>query len=124
MRKKLMLLVLLPIVLLLGCTKKFDNKIEVIRIFMHEPTRYSFIIRDNSSRELKIKTVDMNGRREGIKIYADVATTENMWIRHYGQNEFLSPIEFLEIHIHGVYEIEGGGWNHGKFGRGTTTVIE
>jgi hypothetical protein len=33
-------------------------------------------------------------------------------------------LQRLDIHIHNLDEIQGGGWNHGKFGRGKTQVIE
>jgi hypothetical protein len=47
-----------------------------------------------------------------IRYYEGMGSTYRMTVYH------------LTIHLHSPAEINGAGWNHGKFGSGTTTVVE
>lgn len=106
-----------------GCETPSDEKIEnVIRVFMHEPNKFSFMIQTQESSEIRMITLE--GKAEFI---ADALETEKMWVIargrqvHYGG--YVS-VNRLEIHIHSPKDINGAGWDHGKFGSGQTQVIE
>jgi len=69
----------------------------------------------------------------GDKIYItkDVPIEQSMWVSYeilHGSFSQPDPcLMKLEIHIHSVKsvkDIDGAGWNHGKFGNGETSVVE
>jgi hypothetical protein len=101
-------------------TKEEETTYQVERVFMHTVNSYSFLIFDKDTKE--IKSV---GFGECKKITADVELEKPMWIKvkktsfRTGDDEY-----FVEIHIHSVKDINGGGWNRGKFGSGQTSVVE
>lgn len=98
-----------------------DEKVEnVTRIFMHERGHYTFFSENPDSPEIIINTVGTFPE----KIFKDVPKDKPMWYRYrmYRRNGEMH-YEF-EIHIRSVKDIEGAGWDHGKFGKGQTTVIE
>ncbi|MDO8600308.1 MAG: hypothetical protein Q7R73_01645 [bacterium] len=109
-----------------GCVAddKFDYKIEnVVRIFMHEPGHYTFFIKNEKTPgELEIKTIGVD--RNLVKIFTDLLPSKNPWVRHYTGCSPYPSWGCLEIHIRNPQDVQGGGWNHGKFGRGTTVVVE
>ena len=125
---------LIVVTLLIGCncsnsayTKMPDEKIEnVVRIFMHEPSRYSIMIQDPNSSELKTMQFNLYNFCRA-KIVADVPKNEKMWIflksKKHNVNKDTYYTSF-ELHVRSAEDINGAGWNHGKFGSGTTTVIE
>jgi len=48
-----------------------------------------------------------------------------MWVKYVmDRNWDLDCLQSLEIHVWSEADIEGGGWDHGKFGRGQTSVIK
>ncbi|OGY41747.1 MAG: hypothetical protein A2Y82_02610 [Candidatus Buchananbacteria bacterium RBG_13_36_9] len=106
--------------------EKIEN---ITRIFMHEPYRYTFFIDgQNDKKEVLVKTI----RASCIKIYNNVLANETSWIEYviWDQNDPLQKrgdnwdVRILEIHIHDISQIQGAGWDHGKFGKGATNVIE
>lgn len=105
---------------------KQENKVEnIARIFMHEPGVYSFLIADKDG--ILHPTDNYRYSPEHVKMPSDVPKGKLKWAREYyaldprwPQN----PTRYLEIHIHSEKDIEGGGYNHGKFGRGQTSVVE
>jgi len=103
---------------------RVDN---VVRVFWHEGTLYSFHVREPNSVEIKLVfthyTMCVN-QRTYTNILADVPLGNPMWVYYIiNHNWDRSCLKVLEIHIHSEKDIEGGGWNHGKFGRGQTSVI-
>lgn len=93
---------------------KIEN---VVRVFMHKEDDYTLVIQEDNSSIIRFERLyHMN-----TKIYADVPSNEKMWatytITNHGSGKG-------ELHIHSVKEINGAGWNNGKFGSGTTEVIK
>lgn len=126
----LLVAALLIIGIVNGCSRQElpDKKIDrVARILMHEPDRYTFLYRVPDSKELESMTID---HIINLSIIEDVPTNNEMWVnikRHSGgggRTRDEVTIDSVEIHIHGANDINGAGWNHGKFGRGQTTVVE
>jgi hypothetical protein len=109
-----------------GCWTQKDFSVEryrnVERILMHEPNKYSFIFKYDEAKEYSLVTVNVWGVP---KIIPDVTNGEKCWVEvgaPWVQNESFRIS--LTIHVHSAADINGAGWNHGKFGRGQTTVVE
>jgi len=111
-----------------ACTfqKEIYLKGKISSVYMHEPGNYSVI------------SIDQDGKLHNITfpwdcfvpitIYTDIPPTEDMWFEtRYYENEWLGYVNtensFTNIHIKSVRNINGGGWNHGKFGHGQTHII-
>lgn len=80
-----------------------------------------------NDKEGVMKYYRENGHRTGyVRIIPDCPKGQKMWARivweNYGRNTWV--IYGLELHVHSEKNIEGGGWDNGKFGKGTTQVIE
>lgn len=108
-----------------GCRE--DEKVErmenVVRVFWHEGAHYSVMVRQPNSTRLhiiRLSPIWESLEKRGVRIFADVPLKDPMWAEVKWRGCCLSD---LEIHTHSEKNIEGGGWDHGKFGRGTTTVI-
>lgn len=127
--RNLMITFLLAIssLVLSGC----GNRVEevqinnVVRVFWHENTRYSVQVREPNSAEIKTITLNPNMcLDQQARILADVPFGNPMRVRYViDYNWNLDCLRVLEIHIRSEKDIEGGGWNHGKFGQGQTSVI-
>lgn len=120
------------------------------RIVMHERQHYTFFARGTPDDSfLEPHTIRLygdcryrSGRKKHLQpppelIMTDVPEGEPMWAEWLQRNSVVSvssgegcgPRYFeclsgLAIHVHSPQDIVGGGWNHGKDGAGTTTVIE
>lgn len=103
-----------------------DERInDVTRILMHERDRYTLIIKKPESLQLLMREFEMG--HGVVKIIADVPDGQMMWAAQKRYQQFgcgSGCCGDLEIHVHSSQDINGGGWNHGKFGRGQTVVIE
>jgi len=99
---------------------KVDN---IVRVFMHEPGAYNFLVSRNG---ILVPTENYRHSPQRVIIMPDVSREQFMWARVYYKEEegYGFPQAYLEIHVHSEKDIEGGGWNHGKFGRGQTVVVE
>ena len=84
----------------------------VVRVFLHERGHASFFV--NEAHE--IKHIDHGNC--GVQFISDVPKDEPMWALYDTRTRETF------IHIHDVKEVNGGAWNHGKFGQGTTNVVE
>lgn len=113
--------------MLIACTEQTDftttDYHSVVRIFMHEKNHYTFYIQEPAKKEVQILSF-MTVYSSLPKIFTDVPAGELSWIRVGAPFENSRYRWSLDIHIHSVSEINGGGWNHGKFGSGQTTVLE
>ncbi len=93
----------------------------VARVFYHARTDYSFLVLDEKTRELINPVATLNTSIEG-HVYADLAADEPMWAE---VSDFIPGVGHrINIHIHSVAHVSGGGWNRGKGGRGQTSIIE
>lgn len=115
----------------LGCSSRLEEKRidNVVRVFWHENTKYSVIVRKHGSAEIETfvlkESMCGDNPRGKVRIVADVPLGNTMWVRYVTNfNWNLDCLEVLEIHVHSEKDIIGGGWNHGKFGSGQTVVIE
>lgn len=88
------------------------------RVFMHDPGVYSFLYKDEATNELiSVNTVGKNHYWR-YHVYTDVKPEDFCWA------EVDETKSVTSIHVHSSSEIMGGGWNHGKFGSGSTTPVE
>jgi hypothetical protein len=101
-----------------------DKKIEhVVRVFMREPTKYSIMARVPGTPRLEMLPLESNVSDIYCKFnfFADVPAGDEMWVLvHFNDND--NPLSF-DIHLRSENDVEGGGWNHGKLGSGTTQVV-
>lgn len=111
-------------VMLSGCAKQMDFTVTtyqgVERVMMHESDRWSFFA-EGCDRPIEVRLYSL----KDLHIKRDVAPNEKCWIEvgpPWVHNECLRLS--LVIHLHSFKEINGAGWDHGKFGRGETTVLE
>lgn len=110
-----------------GCTDiPIDNSVRnVVRIFMIEPgKKYAVWVQEPGQTEIKERVYSHSNDFTNVKVFLDVPKGQKPWIRFHGVNKATEPNEItIEFHLPSAESIEGGGWNHGKFGRGTTQVI-
>lgn len=108
-----------------GCDQNNTPQIvkypHVERVFMHDPGCYSFLYKDETSGQLysiSKNTFRSSEYRARYKLIPDVKKEDFCWAE-VDMNNYI-----ITIHIHDASEVSGGGWNHGKFGSGSTTPIE
>ncbi|MFA6963092.1 MAG: hypothetical protein WC227_00015 [Patescibacteria group bacterium] len=96
---------------------RYDN---VVRVLMHEPNYFSLYTEQTDSKILGYQEFSDCSFTE---IIADVPPGEKMWAL---KTEIKgTPTKWLlQIHIHSPKDINGAGWDHGKYGRGQTVPIE
>lgn len=101
-----------------------DEKSEVVAVWKHDPGVYSVTIKDGITLVDKSFWSDM-GRATPL-IITDVPEGQNMWYEaHFSDNAFNGKgYSNVRIHIHSIKDINGAGWNHGKFGSGQTQLLE
>lgn len=114
-----------------GCEKavvvpREDIVSNMVRVFMHDRSTYTLLVKNPNFDELEMKCYHWVER---IRIKMDVPLEQAMWAQvfwvPYGDAwPNVKVIKEIIIHIHSEKNIEGGAWDHGKLGRGTTNVIE
>lgn len=100
---------------------------DVVRIFMHERGHYTFFCREKGQSAIRIYTFMCNVDKEsGEKIVEDVPPDRACWVETSNPDPEIGERfrRKLVIHLHSVREVNGAGWDHGKFGYGQTTVLE
>jgi len=99
--------------------KVVENKVFFDRIFFHERDFYSVF----SVQEDKTVTAKFFYRNEygKVNLICDVEKGDRMWFEECKNGRWSLD---ANIHIHSLYDLNGAGWNHGKFGSGTTVPIE
>lgn len=98
----------------------------ISRIFMHENCKYTFFISDGNLETMKTFHIH-HGGTSNVRIVRDVESDKPMWaVLEYHDKWNRGDKDYFkaEFHIRTVDDINGAGWNHGKFGRGTTNVLE
>jgi len=130
-----------------GCNE--DKKTEIVkptvvsgivRVLMHNLGSYTFLVKQ---ADKKIGQLSIHANVQRVHLVEDLTDKEPMrieivcgWWNSDRDNQYTCkpiPQTFsywsisanqLVIHLHSVRQIDGAGWNHGKFGRGTTIVVE
>ena len=99
-----------------------ERLVYVDKVFMGEPHDYTFI----TAHEDKTTTVwRVKSYFTDFQIFYDVPKNERMYVKYRKEwKDGGSNYKYLYIHIHEMKDIEGGGWNHGKFGTGRTQLVE
>lgn len=126
----------------LGCEDRKQSELRVnnvVRVFMHEPQRYTLFAQPPESKELIVHEftiydftyTDSHGKvlaRCDIHLRTDVSAGEPMWATserwgdHPPGNDCI-----LTIHLHDPSDVEGGSWTQRRNKRtvhGTTHAIE
>lgn len=101
--------------------RKRDKIEHVARILMQNPHQFSLIVPNGRPNEYTVKEIEVT---DAIFI-TDVPQDLDCWIEEIQLGSAPSTEKTLgNFHLHQIGEVEGGGWDHGKFGRGHTAVIE
>lgn len=119
----------LLIVLLVGCFNKKPNSPDeeirdVVRVFMHEPNHFSVLVRANGAKEGTF--IDLHWI-SSTQYFFDVPAGQPMWVEKKDITQYpngSATIGRIALHLHSPQDINGAGWDHGKFGRGSTQVVE
>lgn len=112
------------------CLSKSHNIEHVARVFMHEPGVYSIMVENPATHELSMVEEFPGSALSLTKfratVIADVLKGDGIWARNEAvyDADKRSCDHHITIHIHSITDINAAGWNHGKFGSGTTTVVE
>lgn len=112
--------------------ERLDN---VVRVFMHAPRRYTLYLAQENSPNIAQRTITVpnftrqhDGQFVGgsVRLITDVPANQPMWASAAYERMRSGEIQYtaLEIHIHEAQEVNGAGWDHGKSGSSTTTVVE
>ena len=121
------------VLILTGCTSgpkppAEERKIEnVVRVLMHQPKDYTIFSEpknlDGPLDEERLRNCSK------VHIFLDVPADKPMFalvtLDYWDGIEEWKPYPAkLELHLHSATDINGAGWNHGKHGSGTTTVVQ
>src|SRR3989344_6882557 len=128
---------------LTGCSTNTTEKVTpttvsgITRVFMHEPGYFTFLVEHNDSK--KVGQLRVRTYIDDTDIVYDLQENQPVSVEYScgsHQNRLYQckpiPQNFsnwtvwamkLKIHLHSIKEIDGAGWNHGKFGSGQTIVV-
>lgn len=100
---------------------RVDTIKDIDRIIMHERDSYSLLVGDHWEAAFAWKSF----RIQPTKVLYD-AGDGKCWVEKYYTKYWMDGWQCtgIVLHLHDAQEINPGGWNHGKFGRGQNTVIE
>ena len=91
------------------------------RLFMHSTTHFSVLVEKDGSLSLR----DFHSYKISFK--RDVQAGESPWVEiAYLPNQINRSAwaESIVFHLHAAKEINGAGWDQGKFGSGFTHSLE
>lgn len=93
----------------------------VLRLFMHTPQRLSFFV-PTETEVLKLVTVES----PAITWIADVPAGQPLYVVEGTVKRSGTVFTSTEIavHVHAASDVNATGWDNGKFGHGTTIVVE
>lgn len=102
-------------------TEERNEKQDIVAVWKHEANHYSVTVKEGNTLMDKA----FYGNFSTI-IITDVPKDKSMWYEaHFKESSFSGGgYDSLKIHIHSIDDINGGGWNHGKFGSGTTERVQ
>ena len=97
------------------------------RVFLHEYGRYTLLVEETGGTVIQWRFGNQFECNREPNLIADVPKNEPMWAEYYvllGGMWAADCEQLMSIHLHSAQDINGAGWNHGKFGSGQTTVVE
>lgn len=105
--------------LLSGCGKEIHTKerfTNVLAVFYNSNKSYSLLVRGESN-EIISKEFHYDN---SFKVLDDVPLDTPMWAEVQQDGNTATHIHSeVEIHIHSAKDLNGGSWDHGKFGKGS-----
>ena len=116
------LFILFVVALLAGCSDiiEHNHTDNIVSVYYHERNDYSVGIVNGD--QLYIRRLPPSAH---VDIFMDAPSKDEMWYEceHTRDRWNGATTGGCVIHIYDADDITGGGWNHGKFGSGTTTRI-
>lgn len=122
----------LMLILLSGCAQAYDvtERKDILAVFWHERNRFSVALAgDNDRVDLKRVPMLREGRYSGdwsvpIRLVIDAPSDDTMWYEcSLRINMFEDADGECVIHLKSLDSLQTAGWDHGKFGSGTTSRI-
>jgi hypothetical protein len=107
--------------------RKGNVREDIVRVLCHKPDQFSVFVMDSdkSLRQEVFYQSTFHNPRQLAKIICDAPIGKSMWYEGFRSTSWGSTAwEWVEIHIHSGSDINGGGWDEGKFGTGQTTVVK
>lgn len=137
-KDKIGCLFVILIITLLICAAVYDEKqnspsipleperLELQQVMEHESDHYSVKYKAENNELITIDFGRLSSEGVSLRIIADVPEGESIWALLNRAKTPRGVIHYFggEIHVHSGKDINGGGWNHGKFGRGQTVSVE
>lgn len=109
--------------------RRLDNIVRVLK----NSNSYTVYIQNPGSKELEQATLFLDGysQCEGVnqpRIVTDAREDQSVWAEYVSSSNIFCDVGvcgcLLSLHLHEPREINGGTWDHGKFGNGPIHVIE
>jgi hypothetical protein len=96
---------------------------DIVRLLFDENDSYTYWTQADGSNEGIKETIRLPFKTRTI---FDVPAGKKMLIvfRGHKLDRTSWSISYAEIHLRGPEDINGGAWDHGKYGKGRTVVIE
>lgn len=105
-----------------GKAAKTYIKHEVDAVYWHEHAKYTVAIIQGDNVEMRqlpfmVRVSLVTDLGEGQKSWYECSLNYSEWSGH-------SKDSWCRIHIRSLGDLQTAGWNHGKFGSGSTTRID
>jgi len=133
---KTMIYACVLVVGLVGCKEEVHHRQihNVSRIFMHELHQYTLYVQQ-SEKEVRTEKIRLWQTYKpdftGPDVKTDVPSNQLSWVEFdsYWKNgsaciEADPCARNVIFHLNSVAVVNGGGWDHGKYGNGQTIVVE
>jgi len=122
MKKIYIIIVALLCMFLFSCgtVNTYKEKRECVAVWFHENNRYSVSVLNN-----KVLTNITFQHGVPVEVIFNLKEGEPLWYEtNYTWNSFYGTTKgYIKIYVRNINDINGAGWNHGKFGSGRTTRI-
>ena len=120
------------LLLVTGCHDAPVKTVQVLgveRVMMHQTGDFTFLVKQKDSQlaTLKLSTY------HPVVFFDDVPAGQSMWLEYQCRCDKELPqtytswhvqnLDKLTIHLRKGSDVDGGDWDHGKFGRGRTEIV-
>lgn len=112
-----------------GCSKRQlgYEKMDIVSVWKHAAGKYS-VSKMNGTEivDVDFSRIPSSGCVCNIgkcTLLVDVPAGSNMWCEVYYRMEYGASFSYVTIHVRSPDDVNGAGWNHGKFGSGTTERV-